>query len=357
MKTHPLLVFTALIVLFSQLLALNPVFSFSHYTYGDFKDAVEKVSIVQRHVVYEAVFASQTPSNYESMVFVGDIMLGRNVEYLSKREGVVYPFLGLDISTLYSNAAVVGNFESSMALDHVTTEAYAMKFSVHESMVPEIKNAHFSHLSLANNHSFDFGVPGYKHTQETLLANGLIPFGNGERIDASTISIVTTNRGDIALVGINAVSRIPTNEEITKVLNQASKRSSFQVIYIHWGNEYELTHSLSQRALAETLVDAGADLIVGHHPHVTQDIDIIKGVVVFYSLGNYIFDQYFSKDVQEGLLVGLDLAAEPTLTLLPVSSKSKLSSPTIMDSSEHMKFLEDLANRSHPSLKDKKSIK
>jgi poly-gamma-glutamate synthesis protein (capsule biosynthesis protein) len=329
------------------------VFSFNQYTYGNFKETVQKVTVVQRHVVYEAVFASNAQSKYESMVFVGDIMLGRNVEYLSKREGMAYPFSGLNISTLYSNAAVIGNFESSMAVDHVPTEAFTMKFSVPEAALPEIKNAHFTHLSLANNHSFDFGYQGFKNTKDKLLTHSLVPFGNGEKIDTSTISIVSTKRGDIALIGINAVSRIPSDAEVQQVLSQASRRSTFQVVYIHWGNEYERTHSSAQRTLAETLVTAGADLIVGHHPHVTQDIDIIKGVVVFYSLGNYIFDQYFSSDVQEGLVVGLDLTDEPTLTLFPVTSKEILSSPTTMERSEYVRFLEDLAKRSHPSLQDK----
>ena len=353
MKHHPIILATALLVLFSQLLTLNPVFSFAPHTYGDFKERVEKITVVQRHVVYEAVFASNARKDYQSLLFVGDIMLGRNVEYLMQREGAMYPFSSFNISSLYDDAAVVGNFESSMALDHVQTKAYAMKFSVPETSIPAIKESNFTHLSLANNHSFDYGVEGYKNTKEILKTNGLVSFGNGVAIDASTISIVHSTRGDIALIGINAVSKIPSKEEVLSVLGQAQKRSSFQIVYIHWGNEYEDTHSPSQRALAEDLVDAGADLIVGHHPHVVQDIDIIKGVVVFYSLGNYIFDQYFSKDVQEGLVVGLDLSSEPTLTLFPVSSVQKLSSPQSMKSAEHEQFLENLANRSHPSLQEK----
>jgi gamma-polyglutamate biosynthesis protein CapA len=353
MKSHTFLVSAALIVLFSQLLALNPVFSFSTYTYGDFITAVEKVTIVQRHVVYEAVLASRSSSNYEAMLFTGDMMLGRNVEYLMEQHGMSYPFTGHDLSSLYTNAAVIGNFESSMSLSHTQTQAYAMKFSVQEAAIPEVKRAHFTHLSLANNHSFDFGLPGYKNTQEILQSQSLVPFGNGESIDASTISIVNTVRGDIALIGINAVSHIPSVEEVRAVLKSAQKRSSFQIIYIHWGDEYELTHNQTQRNLAETLVDAGADLIVGHHPHVTQDVDIIKGVVVFYSLGNYIFDQYFSKDVEEGLVVGLDLVGQPTLTLFPVSSANTLSSPVSMDMNAHRQYLINLAERSHPSLKQK----
>jgi gamma-polyglutamate biosynthesis protein CapA len=353
MKSDTLYVGTALIVLFSQLLALNPVFSFSSYTYGDFRNSVEKITIVQRHVVYEAVFASQATRSSDALVFTGDIMLGRNVEYLMNKEGTSYPFSGLHIPSLFSNAAVIGNFESSMAVDHVETPAYAMKFSVSEAVLGDIKQAGFTHLSLGNNHSYDYGVAGYKNAIEKLSDYSFTPFGSGIEVGSHSITITKTSKGDIALIGINASEQIPSHEDIARVLKVASKRSPFQVVYVHWGNEYELTHSPTQRMLAEMFVDAGADLIIGHHPHVTQDIDIIKGVVVFYSLGNYIFDQYFSNDVQEGLLVGLDVVAEPILTLIPVTSKNTLSQPTVMEPAAHQQFLENLAKRSHPSLQEK----
>ena len=171
MKSHPLTVITALIVLFTQLLALNPVFSFSSYSYGDFRNAVDKVTIVQRNVVYEAVLASRAQTEYESMVFVGDMMLGRNVEYLMQKEGMSYPFSGLDLSSLYPKAAIVGNFESSMVTPHIQTPAYAMKFSVLEAALKEVSAAQFTHLSLANNHSFDYGVAGFKNAKEKIKEN------------------------------------------------------------------------------------------------------------------------------------------------------------------------------------------
>ena len=182
MKSHTLTLATALIVLFSQLLTLNPVFSFSSYTYGAFSDAVEKVTVVQRHVVYEAVFASAPAIKYEALVFTGDIMLGRNVEYLMGKEKMAYPFMGFDSKSLYQNAAVIGNFESSMSPEHAQTPAYAMKFSVAEATLPELKAANFTHVSLANNHSLDFGIPGYKNARQKLLEHSLMPFGSSDAI-------------------------------------------------------------------------------------------------------------------------------------------------------------------------------
>jgi poly-gamma-glutamate synthesis protein (capsule biosynthesis protein) len=147
-------------------------------------------------------------------------------------------------------------------------------------------------------------------------------------------------------VGVNASARIPTKKDISSLLGLASKKSDLQVVYIHWGTEYELTHSKAQELLAKELVSAGADLIVGHHPHVVQDVDVIDGVVVFYSLGNYIFDQYFNSDVMKGLVLVLEMNTEPIIGLVPVESIEPLSQPRVMTPDDQRSFLLELANRS-----------
>jgi poly-gamma-glutamate synthesis protein (capsule biosynthesis protein) len=156
----------------------------------------------------------------------------------------------------------------------------------------------------------------------------------------------------VTLIGINASQQIPTKHDIRSVMNEAKANSELQIVYIHWGNEYELVHSRAQTLLATELVSLGADLIVGHHPHVVQDIDIIDGVVVFYSLGNYIFDQYFEQNVMEGLVLTLDLTQEPLVSLLPVASSISLSQPTFMEPNRHKSFLEELSERSHPDIRE-----
>ena len=119
---------------------------------------------------------------------------------------------------------------------------------------------------------------------------------------------------------------------------------------IHWGTEYKETHSSTQELLAKVLVDAGADLIVGHHPHVVEDVQIVDGVVVFYSLGNYIFDQYFDDDVQTGLVLSLSLTGTPEVSLLPVTSLGRLSQPSFMSPAKQQEFLSALARKSDKNL-------
>ncbi len=353
MEPKRILFIASSIILTFQLVLLQPSLPVAVTSQGAFTSALQKITVVQQKVSQTALFVSKEVTQSDTVIFVGDIMLGRNVEHLMQREGSDYPFLGFDLVQNYPQAQVVGNFEASMSTKHVQTPAYAMRFSVDRVFLPALRNADFTHLSLANNHSFDNGIVGYENARTLLQENNQTPFGNGLDVNEDSIAYLNTTKGKIALIGINATQRIPSDEELARIFTKASRHSSFQVAYIHWGNEYEPNHSNTQRLLAEILVDAGADLIVGHHPHVVQDVDLIKGVIVFYSLGNYIFDQYFSKEVQEGLVIGLDLQNAPAITLTPITSAENLSQPRQMLPGEYQKFLNELSARSHPSLKNK----
>ena len=121
-------------------------------------------------------------------------------------------------------------------------------------------------------------------------------------------------------------------------------------MYVHWGDEYELVHNAKQRDLAEKLIAAGVDLIIGHHPHVVQDIEVIDGVPVLYSLGNFIFDQYFSTEVQIGYTVDLVLSStSQKVNLVPHTAQAK-TQPRLMTETEKIGFHEALAHRSDPTL-------
>jgi len=99
----------------------------------------------------------------------------------------------------------------------------------------------------------------------------------------------------------------------------------FVVVYPHWGVEYSTRHNYAQERLAHSWIDVGADLIVGSHPHVVQDVEIYQDVPIFYSLGNFVFDQMFSKETQEGIAIKVDIESDNIeIELLPfVSNKIK----------------------------------
>ncbi|MEY2664965.1 MAG: biosynthesis protein CapA [Candidatus Parcubacteria bacterium] len=348
---RPQLLFSLLIfILIVQVTTLNPVIAFPYNEQGTFVQNIKREGVQLKKRVEQTLFSVKETKVYNSVVFTGDVMLGRNVEVLMRQQSMSYPYLGMNLQSLAPNAAIVGNFESSMAEPHVMTPALQMKFSVDEMFLPALKEAGYTHLSQANNHSFDYGESGFLHTTALLEQNHITPFGHGYQFSKNSITYLESSSGRVALVGINASASIPEKREVVSLLDEAAKNSALQVVYIHWGTEYEPIHSRAQELLAKELVVAGADLIVGHHPHVVQDIGLIDGVLVFYSLGNYIFDQYFSDEVQEGLVLTLALEDYPFLALIPVESKTVKSQPAPMNPSQHQAFLQSLAERSAPEL-------
>ncbi len=283
------------------------------------------------------------------ILFTGDIMLARHVEKLMEREGVNYPLANIKFDS--SLDYLVGNFEGSIPKVHHPTASFTFSFSVPESSLTLLENHGFTHLSLANNHSYDFGASNFLHTKSVIDKTNIKSFGDQVLNPSTTVTYINHGKDKIALIGIYAVYRIPDQEKLKQIFSEANTKAGQQIVYVHWGEEYELQHSANQEALATEWINLGADLIIGHHPHVVQDIQIINGKLVLYSLGNFIFDQYFSEDVQMGLLVKLTKSKkEEQIELLPVSSMGSLSSPYYMNPADKDNFLQALAKRSDPRL-------
>lgn len=336
-------------VLGLQLLFASPEISVVEYRLGEISS---KPNTVTDSNPTQTQLSGYTKDSYSSLIFVGDVLLARNVEVLMNRYGENYSFAGLALTSFSQDAAVIGNFESTVPPKHRMTKAFKVAFSTDKKFLPALYSAGYTHLSLANNHSLDFGEDAYVNTVSELSSAGLVSFGHGEKLSKSSVSYIETSNGKIALVGINASISIPDTDAIESVFAEAKSNSILQVAYVHWGNEYDISHSKVQERLAKLFIAQGADLIVGHHPHVVQDVDIIDGVLVFYSLGNYIFDQYFSTNTQEGLILSLQLEDAPSVSMIPVTSAGSLSQPKLMDSRNHRHFLSSLAKRSDSRLKD-----
>ena len=288
-----------------------------------------------------------------SLLFSGDIMLARNVEILMKDHGPAYPFSEV-VELTKTPDYTIGNFEGSVPVNHVFTPFMNLRFSVDKSFLERLRLAGFDYLSLANNHSHDYGLEGFLNTKQELQANDLITFGGTGELTEDSVSYLSLKDGRrLALVGISALDRNYTELELEELFGVVAKESDIQIVYIHWGNEYQLIHAKSQEKLAHLLVEVGADAIVGHHPHVVQDIGVYQGVPIFYSLGNLVFDQYFSESVQEGLLLKLTLTkAKASYQLIPVSSLGSRSLPRQMAPDESSVLLKELAKRSDPALAD-----
>lgn len=349
------LTLTLVAILFVQLLVLTSAFppvTVTETAYGEFATSTAKESSLVRLDIVNSVLLTGSQQQFDNLLFVGDVMLARNVEFLMDSEGGAYPFAALPFTAFAAKPLVVGNFEASVPKTHIPTRTMQLDFSVNPAHLRYLSEAGFNYLSLANNHTFDFGSAGYQHTRTALEAANLQPFGSPVRVNHDSVSFVTVSGTKVALIGLHGLVLQPGDPAVAEVLAYAASRSDLQVVYIHWGIEYADTSSPAQQALAAWLVAGGADLIVGHHPHVVQEIDLVHGVPVFYSLGNYIFDQYFSAEVMQGLVLSLDFATGAAITLLPVASAENLSQPAILADAAYQDFLRTLAAKSHPALRD-----
>lgn len=284
-----------------------------------------------------------------TLLFGGDVMLARQVERFIRSEGYDYPFVGLtDVFASYDSVLV--NFEATVPRTHVPTPSMGFSFSVAEDIASSLSNFGVTHIGLANNHAYDFGSKGYENARMVLTRAGMTPFGHPEHVTPSEVVVITVGDLDVAIIPVHSVFKEYYEEDLRAAFLSAST-TDYQIVYVHWGTEYEPVHDPAQERMAKRMIALGADAVVGHHPHVVQDIARYGDALVFYSLGNLIFDQYWNQEVRTGLLLGLrETDGGLTFTLIPTQSRTKSVSETI-SGDERAVFLEGLAARSHVDLR------
>lgn len=334
------------------ILSLILIFVLTVHGLNERKVFIGKSSV--REVIKEpSPVSEKLVDNSFTIGFTGDIMLARNVENLMQVHGGGYPYQG-QVFASSSLDYLVGNFEASVPKVHQKTPSGAFQFSVEAKYLSFLTEANFTHVSLANNHALDHGHDGYKNTKLALADEGLASFGHPTQVATSSVTYLTQGSTTVAIIGLHTLFTAINDKDLQRVLTVAKARSDWQIAYVHWGNEYVETPQAQDKLLAEKLVKYGIDLIIGHHPHVIQTIDQIDGVPVFYSLGNYIFDQYFSRSVQEGLalVVHFDEGKMHQIDLLPVTSRYSRSQPHLMNQEERKSSLNYVSSISSEAMRE-----
>jgi poly-gamma-glutamate synthesis protein (capsule biosynthesis protein) len=225
-----------------------------------------------------------------TLIAVGDIMLGRmvNVQML-KYKDFKYPFL--KTASLTSSADITfGNLESPL-INNCPTTSIGMVFCGRKEAVEGLKFGGFDVLSIANNHILNHGQEGRRQTMELLDKSG---------IAAASDQLITKQFGNITF-GFLAFDLVtyPKALVVEEVKKNANK-VDILIVSLHWGAEYQKEPTSTQRQLARQIIDAGAKVIVGHHPHVTQPTEKYHDGLIFYSLGNFVFDQPWSEETKKG---------------------------------------------------------
>ena len=279
-----------------------------------------------------------------TMLAVGDIMLGRYVRIQSERKGnLEYPFeliRGKDDRFFNGFNLLFGNLEGPIYKDGVRSET-SMIFGFNEDTAPMLASFGFDVLSIANNHTLNQRNDGLDSTVVKLNENGIGACGHP--INITEGSVVYREIADKKLAFIcfeDAVNRLDKDNAVELVKNIDSK-ADFVIVSPHFGIEYKHTPNNRQIELAHAFVDAGADIIIGTHPHVVQGFEVYNGVPIFYSLGNFIFDQYWSYDTQEELSLGLVVSDDYyKIYLFPMLSQK--SQPYLMNTDKKTEFFEKL---------------
>lgn len=266
------------------------------------------------------VFSAGSPGDAVSLVFAGDIVLDDAAGKLIARGGD--PFA--DFATLFAKADIrLGNLECVVA----TTGSAGEKnytFRAHPRTLPVLKR-HFDAVALANNHSGDFGREAFTEMLGLLKKNQLAQFGGGHNLSEAHTPLIVERKGlRIALLGYNefmprsfeadhdgAGSAWSEDEQVVADIQAARSvhRADIVIPVMHWGWENEPLANARQRQLARTMVDAGADVVVGGHPHVTQDIEHYKGKPIIYSVGNFVMKETDNAMQRMGWVLRLQLDA------------------------------------------------
>ncbi len=287
------------------------LFTLSLILFGYYEYKEQKILSNQRPIPIVTLIANSllptpkldTQKEPITLFAVGDIMLGRSVNTkIQSQNNFAFPFQ--KISNLFEVSDIVlVNLESPFGEDCPKTDS-GMVFCADKNSVLGLKTMHATHANLANNHINNQGIMGIDFTKNILLQKQITPVGLST---GSGVIISQRKSTKIAFLGFNDIPPYPkqinnlNKEVLVKQLEVATKSADIIIVSFHWGNEYQ-QRSRRQQEFAHLAIDNGADLVIGHHPHWVQETENYKGVPIFYSLGNFVFDQMWSQKTREGLV-------------------------------------------------------
>lgn len=242
-----------------------------------------------------------------TVVLTGDILLDRGVRRVIEHHGVGHLFSdGVD-SVFQSAQVVVGNLECpATKIQAPVFKRYI--FRAEPEWLDTLRQHGITHLNLANNHSIDQGREGLLDTRQNILAAGMVPIGAGANMaEASEPVLLASHPRKVWLVPSlrlalenyayltdkPCVSQESMDSLFSRVHRLRQQDSTAVIIVsLHWGAEHKLEPVPRQRHDAHMLIKAGADLLVCHHTHTLQTIEDYNGHPIYYSVGNFIFDQF-----------------------------------------------------------------
>ncbi|MFZ2523281.1 MAG: CapA family protein [Minisyncoccia bacterium] len=259
--------------------------------------------------------------DYPSVLNFGDVMLDRGVRsIIEKYERDPFEYIKRDKVVLQKYDMVIANLEGPIVeMERSKCQQKIYNFQFSENTPNLLLSAGIKMVNIANNHTYDCLSKGYVSTLKNLEEKGVLYIGQNA-IDKSYV-IKTIDKKKIAFVGIDeTIMPIPI-AKFYDLVKKLKSENDYVVVNIHWGTEYLLTANEKQKDIGHKLVDNGADVVFGHHPHVVEPVEVYKNKLIFYSLGNFVFDQDFG-DTTVGIGAGVEFQKNKmVVNILPFNLK------------------------------------
>ena len=262
----------------------------------------------------------------------GDVMLGGRWEQQMAQDGYFHPFAKIAPELKKGDITLV-NLEAPLTGRGTEFVDKKYRFRVRPQAVAALKKAGITTVTLANNHSMDYGPQGLLDTLQQLDKAGICHVGAGENLAAARKAVIYDIRGiKVALLGYSLTlplefwagdTRAGTAPLMEKMVRKdivaARRQAAIVLVTVHWGEEGTTRLREYQPRLARLMIDSGADAVIGHHPHILQGIERYKRGIIFYSLGNFVFASK-SRIADRTLLVRLSFDSDKrTAELVPVN--------------------------------------
>jgi poly-gamma-glutamate capsule biosynthesis protein CapA/YwtB (metallophosphatase superfamily) len=307
---------------------------------------VRVLTVGGRHPLREPQrYPLRTPSarpvpEVTTIAAVGDIMLGRRVGDRHRADPGA-PLKPL-AKRLASAEITIGNFESTLSTAGSPTQG-GDSFAASPRVIPGLRAAGFDLLSLANNHVGDYGDRALRQTLDRFANSTIVTVGAGRDLARARRPVIMERDGvRIGFVAVDSIGESPaatrgragTNRlnmpprtgpldrsalrRITGDIRAASKRADVVIVMTHWGTQYTHRPEPSQRIAALAFAAAGADMVIGGHPHWVQGWDMAGSTVVVHSLGNFVFDMDFQTKTREGIFNEIVLWGDTVKAVEPV---------------------------------------
>jgi poly-gamma-glutamate synthesis protein (capsule biosynthesis protein) len=263
---------------------------------------VPSVTIASVFSPHPASFAHLDQHKLITLIATGDLIPARSVNYeMASRGDFTYPFLRTYKYTRAADMTLI-NLEAPLIDGCATTNA-GMSFCGDPRVVQGLKLAGVDVANLPNNHIGNYGLQAISETERHLTGAGIAWDGFGHVVYKRVKGIT------FAFLGFNGVSQDIDTGEMTREVRNARKHADVVVVSFHWGREYTsvpLTApgvaNQDPRTIAHLVIGAGADLVIGNHPHWVQGVEIYKGKFIAYAHGNFVFDQMWSTETRQGVV-------------------------------------------------------